>query len=130
MNIGLTGSRRTGFTLIELLVVLAIVSMLLTLAVPRYFLSIENAKETVLADNLRQTREILDKYYSDTGRYPDSLDEMVEKGYVKSLPFDPVVGSATAWILVMPKEGVKGKVFNIRSSATGLDRFGRSFGEL
>ena len=119
-----------GFTLIELLVVLAIVAMLLTLAVPRYFQSVENAKQTVLVDNLRQTREILDKHYADTGRYPDSLEDLVEKSYLKALPFDPVTGSASTWTVVAPKEGLKGKVFNIRSSAPGLDRFGRAFAEL
>lgn len=119
-----------GFTLIELLVVLAIVAMLLTIAVPRYFQSVENAKQTVLVDNLRQTREILDKYYADTGRYPDSLDDLVEKNYLKALPFDPVTGSASTWVIVVPKEGLKGKVFNVRSGAPGLDRFGRTFAEL
>lgn len=110
--------------------VLAIVSMLLTLSVPRYFQSIENAKQTVLLDNLRQTREILDKYYADTGRYPDSLDDLVDKSYLKALPFDPVTGSASSWVLETPKEGIKGKVFNVRSGAPGLDRFGRPFAEL
>lgn len=119
-----------GFTLIELLVVLAIVAMLLTLAVPRYFQAVENAKQTVLVDNLRQMREILDKFYADTGRYPDSLDDLVERGYLKALPFDPVTGSTSDWTLVAPKEGLKGKVFNIRSGASGMDRFGRAFTDL
>ena len=121
--------RARGFTLIELLVVLAIVSMLLTLAVPRYFQSVENAKQTVLVDNLRQTREILDKYFADVGRYPDSLDELVEKSYLKALPFDPVANSSKTWVIVPPKDGVRGKVYNIRSGAPGNDRFGTPFAE-
>lgn len=72
-------SRLRGFTLIELLVVLGIVALLLTLAVPRFFPSIDRAKETILADNLRNTRTVIDQYYSDTGRYPDSLEQLVEK---------------------------------------------------
>ncbi len=119
-----------GFTLIELLVVLAIVSMLLTLAVPRYFQSVENAKQTVLADNLRQVREILDKFYADSGRYPETLDELVEKNYIKALPFDPVTGSVSTWVIVAPREGVKGKVYNLRSGAPGGDRCGRAIAEL
>jgi len=119
-----------GFTLIELLVVLSIVSLLLTLAVPRYFQSIDAARDTVLVDNLRTTREVLDKFYGDTGRYPDSLEELVEANYLQGLPFDPVRDSRTAWVLEAPKEGVKGKVYNLRSSAPGNNRRGVAYGAL
>lgn len=70
---------KKGFTLIELLVVLGIIALLLTLAVPRYFPSVDKTKETILADNLRSTRAIIDQYYGDTGRFPDSLEQLVEK---------------------------------------------------
>ena len=76
---------------------LAIISLLATLAVPRYFQSIDTAKETILADNLRITRETIDKFYGDTGRYPDSLDELVEKKYLRALPY--VIMLTTAWTL-------------------------------
>ena len=85
---------RRGFTLIELLVVLAIVALLLTLAVPRYLPRVDGAKETILADNLRNTREIIDQFYADTGRYPDSLDQLVEKKYLRNVPVDPVTDSS------------------------------------
>ena len=68
--------RRRGFTLIELLVVLAIVATLLTLAVPRYFGKVDAAKETVLRENLRTTRDVIGKFYGDTGRYPESLERL------------------------------------------------------
>jgi general secretion pathway protein G len=119
-----------GFTLIELLVVLAIVSMLLTLAVPRFFSSVDTAKETILVENLRLTRETLDKFYADTGRYPDSLDELVEAQYLKNLPNDPVVDSRTAWKIVPPKAGLNGKVFDLHSSAPGKNRLGQPFEQL
>jgi general secretion pathway protein G len=86
-------ARTRGFTLIELLVVLGIVALLLTLAVPRFFPSIDGAKETILAENLRSTRAVIDQFYADTGRYPESLDQLVEKKYLPSLPFDPVLDS-------------------------------------
>lgn len=124
------GILKRGFTLIELLVVLAIVALLLTLAVPRYFQSIDTAKETVLADNLRITRETIDKFYSDTGRYPESLEELVEKKYLRALPVDPITESATTWIIVPPEDADQGNVYGINSGAPGNTRDGKPFAEL
>ena len=70
-------TRLRAFTLIELLVVLGIVALLLTLAVPRYFGKVDATKETVLRENLRTTRDVIGKFYGDTGRYPETLDELV-----------------------------------------------------
>lgn len=119
-----------GFTLIELLVVLAIVALLLTLSVPRYFQSIDVSKETVLVENLRTTRDTIDKFYADNGRYPDSLDELVERKYLRALPVDPVTESTTTWLLVPPDDGDKGNVYGIKSGAQGHTRDGRSFADL
>lgn len=120
---------RAGFTLIELLVVLGIIALLLTLAVPRYFPSVDSAKETILADNLRNTRAIIDQYYADTGRYPDSLDQLVEKKYLPALPFDPVADSDTSWVIVPPEDDAKGAVYSIRSGAPGTGRNGKPYSE-
>jgi general secretion pathway protein G len=121
---------RHGFTLIELLVVLSIVALLLTLAVPRYFQSIDASKETILAENLRITRETIDKFYGDTGRYPESLEELVEKKYLRALPVDPVTESATTWIIEPPNENAKGNVYGIKSGASGNTRDGKPFADL
>ena len=118
-----------GFTLIELLVVLGIVALMLTLAVPRYFPSIDRSKEVVLADNLRSLRAVIDQYYGDTGRYPDTLDQLVEKKYLRELPVDPVTDSAGTWIIIPPEDGSKGGVYNIRSGAPGNDRSGKPYSE-
>ena len=94
---------RAGFTLIELLVVLAIVALLLTIALPRYFGSVDVAKESILIENLRTTREAIDKFYADTGKYPDSLQELAEKKYLRGLPYDPILESDAKWkILITP----------------------------
>lgn len=120
---------KAGFTLIELLVVLGIISLLLSLAVPRFFPSLDKAKEVILADNLRSTRATIDQFYGDTGRYPDSLEQLVEKKYLRALPMDPMTDSSASWTLVAPDDGTKGSVFNIKSGATGVDRSGKSYAE-
>jgi general secretion pathway protein G len=118
-----------GFTLIELIVVLAIVATLLTLAVPRYFGQVDRSKEAVLRDNLRITREVIDKFYGDLGRYPETLDELVEKKYLRALPFDPVTGSNTTWQLIAVPTGYKGSVYDIKSGAPGVSRDAQAFSE-
>ena len=121
--------KRTGFTLIELLVVLGIVALLLTLAVPRFFPSVDKTKETILLDNLRNTRIVIDQFHADTGRYPESLDELVEKRYLRSLPYDPIAESNATWIIEAPAEAGKGQVYDLRSSAEGTGRNGVAYGE-
>ena len=121
---------RCGFTLIELLVVMAVVALLLTLALPRYFQSIEVSKETILVENLRITRDAIDKFYADVGRYPDSLEELVEKKYLRSMPYDPVAESSERWIIAAPPNDLKGSVYDLRSGAPGAARSGKPFGEL
>jgi general secretion pathway protein G len=122
-------TRKRGFTLIELLVVLGIVALLLTLAVPRFFPKIDSTKETILAENLRNTRAVIDQFHEDTGRYPDSLQQLVEKNYLPALPFDPVADSDSAWIVVPPEGGDKGGIYTIRSGAPGTGRNGKAYAE-
>lgn len=119
-----------GFTLIELLVVLAIIALLLSVALPHYFKSIDVAKETTLAENLHATRETIDKFYGDTGQYPESLEQLVEKNYLRAVPVDPITESSQTWIIVPPQAGVKGKVYNIRSGAPGNNRSGQPFADM
>lgn len=119
--------RESGFTLIELLVVLAIVALLLTLAAPRVMPRIDIAKETILADNLRVTRAVIDQFYADTGRYPDSLEQLVEKKYLPNVPFDPITDSRKTWIIMPPADSEQHGVYNIRSGAPGNDRKGRPY---
>ena len=92
--------RRRGFTLIELLVVMAIIGVLLTLAVPRYFRTVQRSKETVLRRDLATMRESIDRYYGDLGQYPDALPALVDKHYIRSVPVDPFTKSAESWLVV------------------------------
>jgi general secretion pathway protein G len=118
-----------GFTLIELLVVLAVVAVLLTLVSPTYVRQIDASKETVLRDNLRATREVIDKFYGDTGRYPESLDELVEKHYLRALPVDPITDSSATWQVVDVPSGYKGRVYDIKSGAPGSDRDAKPYAQ-
>src|SRR5882762_11024382 len=101
-------TRRRGFTLIELLVVLSIVAMLLTLALPRYFSSVDKSKEAVLKENLYQMRDAISKYYADKGKYPESLDSLMTDKYLRKVPLDPITESAATWIAVPPEDPLKG----------------------
>jgi general secretion pathway protein G len=119
-----------AFTLIELIVVMAIVAMLAALAAPRYFRSVERSKETTLKQDLSVMRDALDKFYSDAGRYPDALDDLVTKRYLRRIPPDPLTERADTWqILPPPTEGIKGRVYNVRSGAAGAAPDGTPYSE-
>jgi type II secretion system protein G len=118
--------RAAGFTLIELIVVMAIVALLVALAAPRYFRSIERARENTLRTSLNVMRDAIDQFESDKGRYPDSLDELVETHYLRAVPVDPMTDSATSWVVVAPADtGVKGHVYDVRSGTAGRASDGR-----
>ncbi|PSJ46740.1 type II secretion system protein G [Zobellella endophytica] len=119
--------RGKGFTLIELLVVMAIIAILLTIAGPRYFSSLEGAKETTLRQSLAVMREALDQYYGDTGRYPESIEALVEQRYLRQLPRDPLLDSSEHWVLLPPPEGAG--VYDVKSGAPGLARDGSRYGD-
>ena len=119
--------RSSGFTLIELLVVMVIVSLLITIAAPRYFGSVQKSKETALRQTLAVTRDALDKYYGDNGKYPDNLDALIAKRYLRSLPVDPITGSNSTWTMVAPDDPEKGRVYDIHSGADGAGRDGKPF---
>lgn len=121
---------RRGFTLIELLVVLAIVATLLALSLPRYSQSVDVARERVLVENLRTTRDAIDKFYADTKRYPESLDELVERRYLRALPMDPIIESDKTWRILPPPTDKKGQVGDIKSTAPGQTLDGKTLAEL
>ncbi|HEV2431270.1 MAG TPA: prepilin-type N-terminal cleavage/methylation domain-containing protein [Burkholderiales bacterium] len=120
-------ARLTGFTLIELLIVLAVVATLLTIAVPRYYASLERSKEAVLKENLYQMRDVIGKYYSDKGKYPESLEALATDKYLLRVPLDPITESATTWIVVPHPDPQKTGVYDIRSGAPGKALDGTDF---
>jgi general secretion pathway protein G len=121
------GRRASGFTLIELLVVMVIIALLVSIAAPRYFNSVEKSKETVLKQDLSVMRDAIDKYYGDNDKYPDSLDDLVSKKYLRKLPIDPITDSATTWVVVPPENSDLGGVFDLHSGAPGNGRDGTPY---
>lgn len=120
--------RIAAFTLIELLVVMAIIAVLLTLAAPRYFTTVQKSKEAVLRQNLTIMREALDKYYGDKGVYPLSLQTLVDEKYLRAAPMDPITGSTSSWVTVMDDDADAG-VYDVYSGAPGVGRDGVPYRE-
>jgi general secretion pathway protein G len=115
--------RRVGFTLIELLVVMAVIATLLTLALPRYFGSIDKSKEAVLKENLFQLRDAISRYHADKGKYPETLEALASDKYLRKVPLDPITDSATTWILIPPEDRQKGGVYDVKSGSPQYEQW-------
>jgi general secretion pathway protein G len=121
------GGRVRGFTLIELLVVMAIIGTLLALAVPRYFRTVQRARETVLRHDLSIMREAIDKYYSDLNQYPDTLQALADKRYVRAVPIDPFTKLADSWVLVPSDDPDHPGIHDVHSGADATAADGTPF---
>jgi general secretion pathway protein G len=104
-----------GFTMIELAIVLSLIALLLTIALPRYFHTLDNGKLSVQRQNIATLRDAIDKYYGDSGKYPDTLDDLVAKKYLRAVPVDPLT-EKTDWEVVAPQDPNQGAVYDVRSA--------------
>jgi general secretion pathway protein G len=91
-------STESGFTLVELMVVMLIIGVLAAIAIPSFIGSIKNAKEAVLKEDLHVLRNAIDSYTMDKNKAPQSLDDLVQNGYLKTIPQDPMTHSAETWV--------------------------------
>jgi general secretion pathway protein G len=124
---GSASCRARGFTLIELLVVMMIIGALLSIAVPRYFRSLDRARETVLRQDLAIMREALDKYSADLGHPPESLADLVEHKYIRALPVDPITKSSETWVMVQSDDANAPGILDVQSGAPGSAQDGTEF---
>jgi general secretion pathway protein G len=126
-NRKLPSPRKAGFTLIELLIVMAIIGLLLTIAVPRYFGSIDNSKETALKQSLSVMRGAIDQHLADTGKYPSSLEALVAARYLRNLPLDPITERSDTWRTDPPRDLKLAGIGDVKSGAPGNGRDGTPF---
>ncbi len=98
---GKSAGSQCGYTLIELIIVMAIISVLVSIAVPIYQKSLLRTKETLLKNNLFTLRTVIDEYTFDKQKEPQSLQDLVNEGYLRSVPIDPITGSDQSWRLIM-----------------------------
>lgn len=111
-----------GFTLIELMVVMAIITILITIAVPIYQKSIIRAKESVLRSNLASIRNMIDEYTVDKQKAPETLQDLVTDGYLRQIPQDPMTQSSETWKIIMEDTPVGGSnsspgIYDVRSGS-------------
>lgn len=129
------GGRRTksaGFTLLELMIVLFIIVILASILLPQYQKSVLKARETVLKDNLHTMRRMLDQYAADKGRLPQSIDELVEAGYLRERPFDPMT-EKNEWDEILGTDvnslDDEQGVVDVKSTSTDTSSDGRPYNE-
>ncbi|MGB6132251.1 MAG: type II secretion system protein [Acidobacteriaceae bacterium] len=93
-----TRNRENGFTLVELMVVMLIIAVLAAVAIPKFVAAIRTAKEAALKEDLHVMRNAIDSYTMDKNKAPQSLDDLVQAGYLKAIPIDPMTHSTDTWV--------------------------------
>lgn len=122
-------TNRNGFTLLELMTVIAIVGILAAIAVPSFQKSIIRAREASLRNSLFVMRDVIDQYYADHGRYPPTLEALVEKKYIRSIPMDPFTGSTQTWILIAPQGEEATGIYDVHSGSDRVSLSGIPYNE-
>ena len=125
-------STRRGFTLLELMIVITILATLGAIAIPIYRGTVLHARETVLRDNLRELRKVIDQYTADKKKAPQSLQDLVDAGYFRQLPEDPMTNSNQTWETVSDTslaatDQTEAGIADVHSGATGISTEGTPY---
>jgi general secretion pathway protein G len=132
VNIPNRKRRGRGFTLIELMIVISIILILVSISIPIYTNSVIHSKEAVLKDDLFTMRSVIDQYTLDKQKAPQSLQDLVSAGYLRSIPKDPITGSTDTWqattddTLMDPSQSQPG-ITDVHSGATGVSTEGTAY---
>jgi general secretion pathway protein G len=118
-----------GYTLIEMMTVIAIMGILASIAVPSFQRSIVRSREASLRNSLFVLRDVIDQYYGDFGEYPESLEILVEKRYIREIPMDPLTGSADTWILIAPEGEETTGIYDIHSGSDKISLYSGPYNE-
>lgn len=118
-----------GFTLIEMMIVVAIISILATIAMPNFQKALIRARETNLRRTLFVLRDTIDQHYADQGSYPESLEDLVNGNYIRTVPPDPMTGTDATWITTPPEVGFEGSVFDVHSGSNRVGLNGVPYNE-
>jgi general secretion pathway protein G len=131
-----TGSRRAreaGFTLLELITVVALIGILVGIALPNYKTAIIQSREAVLKEDLYRFRDVIDQYYADKGKYPPSLEALVEEGYLRKMPNDPMTGQPDWEAVPAESEGDNPTetpgIYDVRSASAEISLAGTPYNE-
>jgi general secretion pathway protein G len=128
-----TSSGTSGFTLIELMIVMACIAILATIAVPSFVANVKHAKEAVLKTDLRTMRDAIESYTYDKQAAPQTLDDLVQGGYLRAIPVDPMTNRNDTWIpdqgdmLTTVDETSAGGIDNVHSGAQAISTEGTSY---